>query len=314
MTSEFLLSEGWHRYYESGFINILGVAVRDGVLVMVAARWDIYARGILGADADAEAISIMVIDEISLKALHSLDRDVFDMVKRAHGRMQGQPSCQGTITALDLGREGSGGEGYLLGTQIRAGIVGAYPLRTVTDADLPRPVWDGAHMAWKMSPGALCGALAARAGARQVLVSEEAATETQRVAIDALRQAGTTDARTAGATTRLLGWMSEIIHRPLVLPLIGVRTHPGFLATPNCAIALILLRFEAKRDLLGPATLSNVSYNLKKLVEMEYMHHQRCEIDRRSVRVRLTDKGRKIRDIVAELFARHAEGWKTRAF
>ena len=33
---------------------------------------------------------------------------------------------------------------------------------------------------------------------------------------------------------------------------------------------------------------SNVSYNLKKLVEMGYMHHQRCEIDRRSVRVRLT--------------------------
>jgi hypothetical protein len=36
---------------------------------------------------------------------------------------------------------------------------------------------------------------------------------------------------------------------------------------------------------------SNVSYNLKKLVEMGYMHHQRCEIDRRSVRVRLTEKG-----------------------
>lgn len=31
---------------------------------------------------------------------------------------------------------------------------------------------------------------------------------------------------------------------------------------------------------------SNVSYNLKKLVEMGYMHHQRSEIDRRSVRVR----------------------------
>jgi len=53
---------------------------------------------------------------------------------------------------------------------------------------------------------------------------------------------------------------------------------------------------------------SNVSYNLKKLVEMEYMHHQRCEIDRRSVRVRLTEKGRHIRDIVAGLFARHADG------
>ncbi|MAW08211.1 MAG: MarR family transcriptional regulator [Halobacteriovoraceae bacterium] len=57
---------------------------------------------------------------------------------------------------------------------------------------------------------------------------------------------------------------------------------------------------------------SNVSYNLKKLVEMGYMHHQRCEIDRRSVRVRLTPRGREIRDIVASLFARHAEGLETK--
>ncbi|MEQ8365393.1 MAG: winged helix DNA-binding protein [Roseicyclus sp.] len=53
---------------------------------------------------------------------------------------------------------------------------------------------------------------------------------------------------------------------------------------------------------------SNVSYNLKKLVEMGYMHHQRCEIDRRSVRVRLTDKGRHVRDTVSGLFARQAAG------
>ncbi|SFC12174.1 MarR family winged helix-turn-helix transcriptional regulator [Tropicimonas isoalkanivorans] len=53
---------------------------------------------------------------------------------------------------------------------------------------------------------------------------------------------------------------------------------------------------------------SNVSYNLKKLVETGYMHHQRCEIDRRAVRVRLTEKGRRIRAIVSDLFARHADG------
>ncbi|MFT4618750.1 MAG: DNA-binding MarR family transcriptional regulator [Sulfitobacter sp.] len=53
---------------------------------------------------------------------------------------------------------------------------------------------------------------------------------------------------------------------------------------------------------------SNVSYNLKKLVEMGYMHHQRCEIDRRSVRVKLTQEGRHVRDIVNDLFARHSEG------
>ena len=57
---------------------------------------------------------------------------------------------------------------------------------------------------------------------------------------------------------------------------------------------------------------SNVSYNLKKLVELGYMHHQRSEIDRRSVRVRLTEKGRKTRGMVADLFARHAEGMEKR--
>jgi len=57
---------------------------------------------------------------------------------------------------------------------------------------------------------------------------------------------------------------------------------------------------------------SNVSYNLKKLVEMGYMHHQRCEIDRRSVRVRLTARGREIRDVVGGLFQRHADGMQTR--
>jgi len=51
---------------------------------------------------------------------------------------------------------------------------------------------------------------------------------------------------------------------------------------------------------------SNVSYNLKKLVDMGYMHHERSAVDRRSVRVRLTDKGAGVRDVVAALFERHA--------
>lgn len=51
---------------------------------------------------------------------------------------------------------------------------------------------------------------------------------------------------------------------------------------------------------------SNVSYNLKKLVEGGYMHHQRCEIDRRAVRIKLTEKGRHIRDVVDDLFTRHS--------
>ena len=53
---------------------------------------------------------------------------------------------------------------------------------------------------------------------------------------------------------------------------------------------------------------SNVSYNLKKLVEAGYMHHQRSEIDRRSVRVRLTEKGRGVHVLVTKLFRTHSEG------
>jgi DNA-binding MarR family transcriptional regulator len=52
---------------------------------------------------------------------------------------------------------------------------------------------------------------------------------------------------------------------------------------------------------------SNVSYNLKKLVDLGYMHHERSQIDRRSVRVRLTGKGRELRGILSTLFLRHAD-------
>jgi DNA-binding MarR family transcriptional regulator len=50
---------------------------------------------------------------------------------------------------------------------------------------------------------------------------------------------------------------------------------------------------------------SNVSYNLKKLVESGYIHHERSEADRRSVLVRLTPKGEVVRDMLRELFDRH---------
>jgi DNA-binding MarR family transcriptional regulator len=50
---------------------------------------------------------------------------------------------------------------------------------------------------------------------------------------------------------------------------------------------------------------SNVSYNLKKLVEAGYIHHERSEVDRRSVLVRLTRKGEAVRDMLHELFNRH---------
>jgi DNA-binding MarR family transcriptional regulator len=49
---------------------------------------------------------------------------------------------------------------------------------------------------------------------------------------------------------------------------------------------------------------SNVSYNLKKLVESGYIRHQRSDSDRRSVRVRLTPEGQSVRDLLEGLFKR----------
>ncbi|MEM9108116.1 MAG: MarR family winged helix-turn-helix transcriptional regulator [Pseudomonadota bacterium] len=50
---------------------------------------------------------------------------------------------------------------------------------------------------------------------------------------------------------------------------------------------------------------SNVSYNLKKLVDLGFINHQRSRVDRRSVRISLTDKGNEVADIVASLYERH---------
>lgn len=51
---------------------------------------------------------------------------------------------------------------------------------------------------------------------------------------------------------------------------------------------------------------SNVSYNLKKLVELGYLNSERSQMDRRAVRITLTDRGLDVRRIVQELYQRHA--------
>lgn len=50
---------------------------------------------------------------------------------------------------------------------------------------------------------------------------------------------------------------------------------------------------------------SNVSYNVKKLVDMGFINHQRSRVDRRSVRISLTPKGMEIADTVGKLYDRH---------
>lgn len=49
---------------------------------------------------------------------------------------------------------------------------------------------------------------------------------------------------------------------------------------------------------------SNVSYNLKQLIDKGYIRDQRSSVDRRSKRVSLTDEGVEVRDRLAALFER----------
>jgi DNA-binding MarR family transcriptional regulator len=49
---------------------------------------------------------------------------------------------------------------------------------------------------------------------------------------------------------------------------------------------------------------SNVSYNLKKLVDMGYIHYKRSETDKRSVRVSLSPKGLEASQVVQRLYQR----------
>jgi DNA-binding MarR family transcriptional regulator len=50
---------------------------------------------------------------------------------------------------------------------------------------------------------------------------------------------------------------------------------------------------------------SNVSYNVKKLVEMGYLHHARSRVDRRAVRISLTPKGKQIHEAVSAIYEKH---------
>ena len=51
----------------------------------------------------------------------------------------------------------------------------------------------------------------------------------------------------------------------------------------------------------------NVSYNVKKMVENGYLTQQRSLHDRRSIHVRLTERGMRLRDRLTAMHERHAE-------
>src|SRR5436189_4189144 len=52
---------------------------------------------------------------------------------------------------------------------------------------------------------------------------------------------------------------------------------------------------------------SNVSYNVKKMVENDYLDAERSAHDLRSIRVKLTNKGHLLRDRLVRMYGRHTE-------
>ncbi|MBL4804154.1 MAG: winged helix-turn-helix transcriptional regulator [Alphaproteobacteria bacterium] len=50
---------------------------------------------------------------------------------------------------------------------------------------------------------------------------------------------------------------------------------------------------------------SNVSYNVKKMVENGYLVQERSVHDKRSIRVKLSDKGLDLKNAISDMFKRH---------
>jgi DNA-binding MarR family transcriptional regulator len=81
----------------------------------------------------------------------------------------------------------------------------------------------------------------------------------------------------------------------------------------NNVQALILYNIGGDELTVGELTLrgyylgSNVSYNVKKMTENGYLHQERSSHDRRSVRVKLTEKGLELSRALETMFERHAD-------
>lgn len=52
---------------------------------------------------------------------------------------------------------------------------------------------------------------------------------------------------------------------------------------------------------------SNVSYNVKKMVENGYLAQERSIHDKRSIRVKLSDKGRRLNEAIIRLYKKHED-------
>jgi len=104
----------------------------------------------------------------------------------------------------------------------------------------------------------------------------------------------------------------ERLHRQFLelvkLELEGLRIHDI-----NNVQGMMLFSIGDAEMTVGELTLrgcylgSNVSYNVKKMVENGYLVQERSRHDRRSIHVHLTEKGCELRDSLTAMHQRHLE-------
>lgn len=104
----------------------------------------------------------------------------------------------------------------------------------------------------------------------------------------------------------------ERLHRQF-LDVLKVELERAGIFDINNVQSMILYNIGTDELTVGELTMrgfylgSNVSYNVKKMVENGYLLQERSIHDKRSVRVRLSDKGRRLNDGMNRLYVRHEE-------
>lgn len=104
--------------------------------------------------------------------------------------------------------------------------------------------------------------------------------------------------------------LTERLHRQF-LEIVKVELENNGMHDVNNVQAMILFNVGDHDMTIGELTLrgcylgSNVSYNVKKMAEHGYLLQERSLHDRRSIRVRLTEKGMKVRNLVLNMVERH---------
>ena len=104
----------------------------------------------------------------------------------------------------------------------------------------------------------------------------------------------------------------ERLHRQF-LDILKVELERANILDINNVQSMILHNISTDELTVGELTVrgyylgSNVSYNVKKMVENGYLIQERSIHDKRSIRVKLSDKGRKLNEAISKLYKKHEE-------